>query len=231
MLKISRSSKREIYFFQEFLPGALAAFSTRSFEASRDLSVFLERVGARPGRFCTVEQVHGGKVLPVREPDPSGKPEADGLVTGEKGLALVIRTADCVPVFFRDPEAPAVGICHSGWRGAGKGIIFRMLDIFKTQFSSKPSSIGAAMGPSICRDCYEVGEEFREHFPGFVEEKSGKYFFNLKGALKRQLLEGGIPEHSIFISDLCTSCSVERFFSARREGPETGRFLSAIMLK
>ena len=87
------------------------------------------------------------------------------------------------------------------------------------------------MGPSICEKCYEVGEEFKDYFPGFVEKRGDKHFLNLGAAVKKKLVEGGVPEKSVFDSKFCTACSVDRFFSARLEGLETGRFLSAIVLK
>ena len=220
-----------IYLFPEFSPGAAACFSGREYDALRDLPSFLKAWGLKEDRFCTVDQVHGDKVILTAAPSSSRIEAADGLVTEEKELALVIRTADCVPVFFWDPETPAVGICHSGWRGAKAGIVFRTLDVFRSHFSSDRKSMRAAMGPSICERCYEVGEEFQNYFPGRVKEKEGKYFFDLRGVVKSELLKGGILESSIFTSDFCTSCSVDRFFSARREGSQTGRFISAIMLK
>lgn len=220
-----------IYQFPEFLPAAVACFSGREYDATKELSPFLEALGVRRGSFRTVDQVHGDKAVLVEASSDAKIEAADGLVTQERGLALVIRTADCVPVFFFDAGTPAVGICHSGWRGVKKGIIFRTLGLFKNHFFSPFKSMRVAMGPSICESCYEVGEEFQDYFPGLVKEKTGKYFFNLREAVKGQILQNGIPEASIFISKACTSCSVDRFFSARREGMETGRFLSVIMLK
>ena len=220
-----------VYLFPEFLPAAVACFSGREYDATKELDSFLEVINVPPGRFQTVDQVHGNKVLLIDVSSRSEIDRADGLVTKEKQLALVIRTADCVPVFFLDPEVPAVGICHGGWRGIKAGIIFRILDIFRTQFLSNFRSMRVAMGPSLCEQCYEVGEEFQNYFPNFVKEKGGRYFFSLRGAVRNQLLEEGVPEPSISISDFCTSCAVDRFFSARREGAGTGRFPSAIMLR
>jgi len=223
--------QKGIYLFSHFLPRAVASFSTREYEAAKDLSRFLDTFGVSPERFRSVEQVHGDKIILVDGSSPSMNEAADGLVTKERGLALGIRTADCVPLFFFDPETPAVGICHAGWRGAKKGIIFRVLDIFRDYFSSDRSSIRVALGPAICERCYEVGAEFQGYFPGFVRREGGRYFFDLGRAVRTQLLEAGIPASALPAPPFCTSCSVDQFFSARREGLETGRFLSAIMLK
>ena len=157
--------------------------------------------------------------------------EADGIVTDEKNLALVLRTADCVPVFLFDPDRPAAGLAHAGWRGAHKGIIQKTVQALKDHFGSRPSRFQAALGPAICESCYEVGEEFQNYFPGFVRRVSGKIFFDLVHFVKHQLVDEGIPESNVTVSGFCTSCSVDRFFSARREGQETGRFLSAVVIK
>lgn len=218
-----------IYLFPEFAPEAKAAFSGREFEASKDLALFLGCLGVKPERSCTLNQVHGDQIVVVSE--PVKEIEGDGLVTKEPNLALVVRTADCAPVFFYDSRCGAVGICHAGWRGAKKGIIFRMIDSLKREFDSDPSFLRAGIGPAICDHCYEVGEEFEEYFPGWVKHESEGFFFDLVGTIRKQLTLAGVEEESISDSNLCTACSMNRFFSARREGESTGRFLSAILLK
>lgn len=218
-----------IYQFNPFLPAAFAAFGTRKFEASKDFPLFLKSVGTVPDQFCTVKQVHGDRVLWVG--GPSKVEEADGLVTGERGLALVIWTADCAPLFFLDPEAPAVGLCHAGWRGAKSGIVSQTVEMLWKRFGSEPSRLRVAIGPALRESCYEVGKEFENYFPGFVRQEGLRFFFDLVGAVKKELIRAEVPENSITDSGLCTACSVDQFFSARREGSGTGRFLSAIVLK
>lgn len=225
------SLQKGIYIFPEFSPGALFCFSTRDFEASKDLPFFLDAIGIPRNRFCTLEQVHGDRIIHVSSSRASSVPEADGMVTKERGLALVIRTADCLPVFFLDPDTPAVGICHAGWRGAKQGIALRTLETFQRSFQSNPGRLRVALGPSICPACYEVGGEFQEYFPGFVHRKGTSHFLDLKGAVRQQLTRGGVRPESIQDSSLCTACSSDRFFSARKEGIQTGRFLSSVVLK
>jgi YfiH family protein len=207
----------------------LAAFSGREFEASRDRTLFLEALGVRADRFCDLEQVHGSKVVLADRPFTGLA--ADGMVTKEKGLALLIRTADCVPVFFHDADAGAVGICHAGWRGAKSGVVLETVRTLAREFGSRPASIQVALGPAIRQMCYEVGEEFENYFPGEVARRGGRRFFDLVGAVKRQLRDAGVPEGSVSDSKVCTACSCDRFFSARREGNDTGRLISAILLK
>ena len=220
-----------VYVFPQFLPDAVCCFSTREFEASRDIPLFLDSIGIPRERFATVEQSHGDQIILATGENLSSIPEADGLVTDQKDLALVIRTADCVPLFLFDPETPAIGICHAGWRGTRKGVVLRTLEMFNQSFGSNLRFLEAAMGPAICSHCYEVGEEFRDYFPGFVEPRGQKYFFDLRGAIRNQLLEAGLQPEAIWDSSCCTSCSINQFYSARKEGAGTGRLISAAVLK
>lgn len=221
-----------IHFLSEFLPEALAAFSSRDFDATRNLSAFLKTLGLSDARrFVTIHQVHDDKVVAVTTARLGEETDADALVTDERNLTLVIRTADCLPVFFLDRHRRAIGLSHAGWRGAKKGIVSETVEALQRHFGSEPSSLEVALGPAICHSCYEVGNEFLDYFPGWVETRGGRYFFDLRGYVKHKLLEAGIARESMVDYDVCTSCSVKLFFSARREGIETGRFLSAIMLK
>ena len=222
-----------VYSFPDFLPPAHFYFSTREFDAAKDLPFFLHTVGADRERYSTVEQVHGNRVLVMKKGETSWVPipEADGLITDEKGEALVIRTADCVPVFILDPDRPAIGLVHAGWRGAQKKILSEAIDLLQHEYKSRPSNLRVAMGPSICRKCYEVGDEFRDYFPTFVQKRAARNFFNLQEALKHELSQKGVPPGSIVESGFCTACSVDQFFSARKEGTQTGRLISAAVLK
>lgn len=222
-------NQKGIYLFPEFLPKALAAFSGREFDASKDRFRFLSSLGETGDEFCELEQVHDARVI-VASRSLQGE-EADGLVTRVPHLPLIVRTADCASVFFYDPKVPAVGIAHAGWRGAKAGIMGRMLETFRREFGTEPASLCVAFGPAICPKCYEVGEEFENYFPGWVEVRGGRHYFNLTGYLKQELKVRGIPSQAIYDSGRCTACAVNEFFSARREGQDTGRMISAIMLK
>ncbi len=219
-----------IYTFPEFAPHALAAFSSREFEASRDLLLFLGTFQADVQGYATAKQVHGDKIVLASRPIEEEQIEADGLVTDKRNLALVIRTADCVPVFFLGSKVPVAGLAHAGWRGTEKGIVARMIEVLYRYYDVLPGSLRVALGPAIRESCYEVGEEFTDYFPGFVRKRDSKYHCDLIGVIKKQLTGMGVPESSITDSGLCTVCS-DQFYSARREGPDAGRFLSAVMLK
>ncbi len=97
----------------------------------------------------------------TRESDYS---QVDGLITDEPGIALVTQYADCVPLLFLDPVRKAIGCAHSGWRGTVKGMGERMIQAMGEAFGTRPGDLLCAIGPSICRDCYEVGEDVAEGF-------------------------------------------------------------------
>jgi hypothetical protein len=220
-----------IHHFPQFAPHALAAFSGREFNAAEDLALFLESLGIESGALATVDQVHGDSVVVAGRERKGECGPADALVTRERRLALVIRTADCVPLFILDPETGAAGLAHVGWRGAKRGIVRRTFEVLQGEFGVKAKRCRAAMGPSIRQSCYEVGREFMEYFPGSVREESDKFFFDLAGWVKKEVRGLGVSGGSIIDSNLCTVCSKEQFFSARREGQETGRLISLIMLE
>lgn len=107
----------------------------------------------------------------VRERDYD---DIDGLITNEKGIALVTAYADCVPLYFVDPEHEAIGLAHSGWRGTVQQMGACMVKAMQEAFGSRPEQIIAAIGPSICQDCYEVSEEVADAFKELLETKEAE---------------------------------------------------------
>ena len=120
-----------------------------------------------------VTKVDAGKGV-TKEPDYE---EIDGLITNEPGLILCTSFADCVPLYFVDPKKQAIGLAHSGWRGTVNRMGARMIEEMKRQFGSNLGDLLVAVGPSICVDCYEVGEdvagEFQKAFPDTVVLQKG----------------------------------------------------------
>lgn len=225
------SLQKGIFVFHNFQPFALAVFSSREFDAAKNLPFFLKLLGIESHPVSTLRQVHGDRIVVASSKEKTEPPQADGIVTKERNLSILIRTADCLPVFFLDTVRPAVGLAHAGWRGVQKKIVHKTVKTLKSHFGSDPSKIQAALGPSIRKCCYEVGNEFLDYFPGFVQKKNGKNYFDLVEAAIHQLEEAGVQRSLVTDSEICTACSTDRFFSARREGQNTGRLLSALMLK
>lgn len=191
--------------------------------------------------LVTAAQVHSSTVAVVEEPWPAeDRPQLDGLVTGTRGLALGILTADCAPVLFADPEAGVVGAAHAGWRGARSGILEATVNAM-AGLGARPHAMIAAVGPCIRQDSYEVGPEFRAAFvEGEPEAASlfrpsdrvGHHRFDLAGYVARRLQALGIAALAVLPYD--TFADAGRFFSYRRGTlsgqPDYGRLLSAIAL-
>ncbi len=163
----------------------------------------------------------------------------DALITDQPGLAIAVSTADCVPVLLYAPEKQVVAAIHAGWRSTVKQIVVQTAERLIREFDCDPYTIVAGIGPSICQDRFEVGEEVGDTFsaagidlaPIAVRHPgTGKLHIDLWEANRLQLIQAGIlPEH-IEIAGLCTYTHSDLFFSARRQGLNSGRMLSGIGL-
>lgn len=191
------------------------------------------------GRMVRSDQTHTSNVRIVTEED-AGKgltrdrdyQDVDGMITNVPGLMLVTSHADCVPLFFVDPVHRAIGMTHSGWKGTWKRIGKVTVEKMCAEYGSDPKDIIAVIGPSICRDCYEVGEElldaFREEFSEeqcqtfFSPGKSGKYQLDLWEANRLILEEAGLLPENITVSGLCTSCKSDLLWSHRKTKGQRG---------
>ncbi len=179
-----------------------------------------------------LQQVHGNKIVTALLSDiqKTSPREADGLVTNEPRLALAIRTADCLPIFMHDPKHHCIGLVHAGWKGSQQQIVAQAIQTLQTSFGADPQDLRVAIGPAIRGCCYEVGPEFRGHFPQDVVERKSSLFLDLISANKRQLMQQGVLADNIFDCEQCTCCQ-GKYFSYRREKEKAGRMISLIMLK
>lgn len=174
----------------------------------------------------TMKQEHSDRVHVIQEAGP--RPNAgDGLVLIQKGVAGIIRTADCVPVILYEATSSITAIVHAGWRGTVLGIAGKAARMMAA-LGAKPSRIQALIGPCIGPCCYEVKEDvvarFREagFSEGIVAERDRSMFLDLRRANVEDLEAGGV--NNVHILDLCTRCNPDLFFSARRN--ESGRQFS-----
>src|SRR6266511_2334094 len=123
----------------------------------------MRRLGLAAEALVTAHQAHTARVAVVEAPWPAARPRVDGMVTRTRGVALGILTADCAPVLLADPQAGVIGAAHAGWRGAKSGVLEETVAAM-VRLGARVGSIGAAVGPSIRHDSYEVGPEFRAAF-------------------------------------------------------------------
>lgn len=165
--------------------------------------------------------------------------EIDGLVTNESDITLFTFYADCVPLFFLDKVNKVIGLAHGGWRGTVDGIASKMIDTMTKEYNSKLKDILVAIGPSIGECCYEVGIDVYNEFDKKLLNTSkilkpvsdDKWKLNLWETNKTILEMTGIPNENIALSNICTSCNNEVFYSYRKESGITGRMAAIIRLK
>ena len=190
-------------------------------------------------------QVHGIKVGIV---DREGMTREDfegydALITN-LSVAIGVRTADCIPVILYDPVQKAVAAIHAGWKGTVRKIVFCAISSMMATYKTDPRDLVAVIGPGIGFDSFQVGEEVSQLFKdaGFpieliwrwdgtpeTDSMKGGHHIDLKAANKWLLMSNGVKEENIFVSDYDTFTD-ERFFSARREGFDCGRSITAIKM-
>lgn len=166
--------------------------------------------------------------------------DVDGLVTDEPGLILATFYADCVPLYFVDPVHKAIGLSHSGWRGTVERMGQATLDKMKAEFGTDPADVYAAIGPSICQDCYEVSEDvaeaFTEAFAGHEEEilidkGNGKYQLDLWKANEIVMMDAGVKREHLAVTNICTCCNERLLFSHRASKGKRGNLGAFLMLR
>lgn len=169
--------------------------------------------------------------------------DVDGLMTNVPEIILGCFFADCVPLFFLDPVKQVVSVCHSGWRGTVGRIGAKAVELMRKTYGSNPEDVICGIGPSICRDCYEIGEDVAEQFRQFafrddiltrdetVPGMDQKYHLDLWECNRRILIEAGVvPEH-IFTTNLCTCCNKDKLFSHRGSNGLRGNLGAFIKLR
>jgi YfiH family protein len=220
---------------------------------------FQAALGAEKFPLIALKQIHSAVIWPFASA-PKEPCKGDASLTETPGLLLGVQTADCVPILLVDPRKRAVAAVHAGWRGTLARITEKTVGELVAKFKSNPSHLLAAIGPSIGPCCYEVGAElvtqFKSQFADadeyFDEPRSGEepnplqwlnmmppghqpppknVHLDLPKANRSQLLAAGLHEKNIFSSNLCTACNPHLFFSYRKQGPRSGRLLSAIAIK
>ena len=205
-------------------------------------------LGFSPEDIVTSDQTHTANVRVITAEDrgngitkPRPYTDVDGMITNVPGLVLATFYADCVPLYFADPVHKAVGLSHSGWRGTAAGIGAVTVKELQKHYGTRPEDIYAAVGPSICQDCYEVSGdvilEFQKTFSRelwkdiFYRKENGKYQLNLWEANRQILLGAGIlPEH-ISMPNLCTCCNPEFLYSHRASQGKRGNLGAFLGIK
>lgn len=176
-------------------------------------------------------QVHQAKVLFADEPRSPEMdiPKADAVITDNPRVTLLMRFADCVPLYLFDPINRAIGLAHAGWKGTVLHIARKTVQAMEQQFGSDPEEILAGIGPSIGPDHYRIQEDvihkvieaYPDDYHLFLSTEKGITTFDLWTANRNDLEQSGVEQ--VDIAEICTACEVEDWYSHREEG-KTGRF-------
>lgn len=212
----------------------------------QNYKIFCDALGIDPQAIIVPRQVHSDTIFAVSRQNSdimlfSGgcKPECDGLVTIDCEVALGIFYADCTPVLLFDPTKKCLAVVHCGWRGTVCGFAQKAVLKMCEKFGADFQNIHGVIGPCIGAQCFEVGGEVAEEFvkkglEAFVKPsktRSDKFFVDLKGANLEFLLKAGLDRNNITVSDECTHCLNEKYFSHRGCGADTGRMAVIAKIK
>ena len=214
-----------------------------------NLKIFADEVGFEPEQTISLPQIHSDIIYKVGAEDcgegyfkTENIREGDGYITGERGVVLGIKTADCVPILFeaeKDGEIVAIGATHAGWRGTVAKIAPKCVRLLCENYSVSPENIRVAIGPCIHKCCYEVGGDFVGEVSKALGGKTAEKFVTREGdrlvcdlvELNCYLLiDCGILKEHIDVIDECTCCNPEKFFSHRYSKGNRGTMLKVICM-
>ena len=198
--------------------------------------------------IVTSDQTHTANVRVVTAQDrgcgltkPRTYQDVDGMVTNVPGLTLATFYADCVPLYLVDPVKKAIGLSHSGWKGTVGKIGLATVRAMEREYGTDPGDLVAAIGPSICQDCYEVSGDviggFEKAFARelwddlFYQKPDGKYQLDLWEANRQIFLEAGVREEKIILPGLCTCCNPQFLFSHRASKGKRGNLAAFLALR
>ena len=178
-----------------------------------------------------VWQVHSATVVRADGANlAGGHLKADAIITDHPSVTLMMRFADCVPIMIFDPQHRAAGIAHAGWMGTVRGMATELVLSMQTEFGSKPDELLAGIVPSIGPDHYPVGEEVVVQFEAAYGDSARNHLQSVDGAIhldlwsanEAQLRAAGVK--SVEVSEICTACNLQDWYSPRGENGATGRF-------
>jgi YfiH family protein len=196
-------------------------------------------LGRTPESIHDVWLIHSTDIVYADSPRPldGPPPRADIIFTDNPDVTLFMRFGDCVPILLHDPVRKVIGVAHAGWLGTLQGVVGAAVRGMSEHYGCHPKDIVAGIGPSIGIDHYEVGAEvisqFREKYPQdadqILQSKNGSTHLDLWASNELQLRRAGVEQ--VQVSNVCTACHVEDWFSHRAEKGKTGRFGALMALQ
>ena len=209
--------------------------------------IIADAIGFHPGNIVASKQTHTTNIKVVSKEDV-GKgiykerdyDDIDGMITNQREVVLATYFADCVPLYIVDTKNKAIGLSHSGWRGTVGKIGKVTIEQMTKEYGTRPSDVIACIGPSICKDCYEISEdvavEFMKAFPNHIDDiltnkENGKYMLDLWACNYFVFLESGVLEENIHLPDICTCCNADVMFSHRATNGKRGNLAAFLEIK
>lgn len=187
---------------------------------------FGTRHSTPPPDTVTIHQVHSGLAI-ANHGRPARRESGDALLENMPGVAIGVKTADCVPILLADPVRCAVAAVHAGWRGTAVSIVQAAIRSMAREFGTRPEDLHAGIGPSIGECCFEVGPEVAREFGVIVP---GRAHLRLRAINARQLEAAGVPAGNISVAGGCTRCQPAEYHSYRRDREAAGRMVSWIRI-
>lgn len=195
-------------------------------------------------KIISPRQTHTNNVVVIDENNlDSELYDVDGIITNIKGIALTIATADCQSIILYDKKNQVIGNIHSGWKGTLNKILSNAVNLMIDKFSSKVEDIIVCIGPSIMGCCFEVDKDvvdmFNNNFTniddcirlGDIKEGKQKYYIDTIKINRKELCKLGILEDNIYLSNVCTKCSSDKYYSYRAHGMDSGRNVTLVCMK
>lgn len=195
-------------------------------------------------KIISSRQTHTNNVVVINEDNLDYElQDVDGVITKLKGVALTIATADCQSIILYDKKNEVIGNIHSGWKGTLNKILNNGINLMIKEFSSNVEDIIVCIGPSIMGCCFEVDKDVVDMFTnnfddieefiklGEVRDGKQKYYIDTIGINKRELINLGILKENIYLSNVCTKCSSDTYYSYRVQGQDSGRNVTLVCMK
>ena len=201
----------------------------------KNLSRLLSVSGFSHQQLVQVKQIHSSTVVKTAQP-LDAIDEGDAITTDQRGLLLLMRFADCVPILFFDPENTAIAIAHAGWKGTLNGVVTEVVKAMRQHYGSSPAKLSVGIGPSIGPDHYQIGSDviektkhaFPNNFKDIIIQDGDQVKLDLWEANRIHLEQLGVRQ--IDLANICTGCDLDHWYSHRAENGRTGRFGAVIGL-
>jgi len=218
MFKIFKSYQNLVALFSEKADGPMKfTDDQRNFQ---NRSKFLEKHNIDSSNLFIGRLEHTNNVVVIKDTNTKMFFECDGFVTNLPNAYLSFTVADCTAIYVFDPVNKAIGLLHVGWKGMMNDIIKNAINLMKEEYNSKPEDILIGVSPLMCKKCYEIQDDYLEHFrdyPNAFIYQDNKKYFDSKYVLMAKLLDLNIQEEHIEFINECTYCLKDKYFSYRRD--------------